>query len=187
MTILDHHHDIAYFGMRSTPDRTGYIGAALVVDPKGLPLEFRCSVPVRPSGIQEALYGHRIYNHIAVDLCGLPLLQSLATKPAVCLVESVSLWDLQQYLSLPVFHVERVDSNPASDSETGDSGQAGESHQPSRFRRNDGNGSDISGVHSTVRIDSPNQVRPDFPEMPSALGAVSGGVCAPFGAHVHQR
>ena len=51
----NHPPNIVYFAMRSTLDGEGHIGAALVVDTKGIPLEFRCSVPVRPSAVQTAL------------------------------------------------------------------------------------------------------------------------------------
>ena len=137
MTILDDHHNIVYFGMRRTPDNTGLMGAALAIDCQGIPVEFRCSAPIRPTALQQALYGHLIHHHIAIDLCGRPLLHSLESEPAVCLVEAVSLFDLQQDLSLPVFHVER----------------ANESHRAGRFHQ-DGNRSSVGGAENVVRIDS---------------------------------
>ncbi len=114
MTIPDDHRHIVYFGMRSTPDGAGQVGAALAVDLTGLPVEFCCSVPVRPSLLQKAVYGRRLESHIAVDLCGRPLLRALKSEPAVCLVESVSLLDLQQDLPLPVFHAWSANANPGA-------------------------------------------------------------------------
>ena len=146
MTITDDHRHIVYFGMRSTPDDTGQMGAALALDLRGLPVEFRCSVPVRPSLLQTAVYGRRLDDHIAVDLCGRPLLWALESEPAVCLVESVSLLDLQQDLPLAVFHAWRADASHG----------AGQLHQDA------GNGSSAVGTENVLRIDSPPGLGPIF-------------------------
>ena len=119
----NHLSNIAYFGMRRTLDGEGHFGATLVVDTNGIPLEFRCSVPVRPSPIQTALYGAQIIDHIAFNLCGQPLLESLRVKPAFCLVESESQFSLQEYVSIPVFYADRVASG--SDSDSGDGADEG--------------------------------------------------------------
>ena len=107
--------DIVYFAMRSTPDGEGHIGSALVMDTKGIPLEFRCSVPVRPSAVQIALYGTPIRDYIAFNLCGQPLLESLTRNPAVCLVESEPELNLQEHVSIPVIYVSRTESSRESD------------------------------------------------------------------------
>ena len=124
MASLDYHQldhmKLCYFGMRSTVDGRGHIGSALVVDHKSLPVELRYSMPVRPSEIQRVLYGSQLYSHIAIDLCGQPLMHSLTHRPAMCLVESPSLLPLQEHLPVPVFLAERACSGAASDSESGD-------------------------------------------------------------------
>ena len=146
MTITDAHRHIVYFGMRSTPDDTGQMGAALAVDSTGLPVELRCSVPVRPSLMQKAVYGRRLDDHIAVDLCGRSLLQALESEPAVCLVESAALLDLQQDLPLPVFHAWRADA----------------SHGALQLHQDAGNGSGAGGADDMIRIDSPPGSAPVF-------------------------
>jgi hypothetical protein len=124
MTDRDNYQpNIAYFGMRYTPDGKGHFGAVLVVDNKGIPLEWRCSVPVRPSSIQTALYGAQIEDYIAFNLCGQPLLESLTEKPTACLVESESQFNLQEYVSIPVFYAYRADDSNVSDSGNGESGE----------------------------------------------------------------
>ena len=146
MTITDAHHRVVYFGMRSTSDDTGQMGAALAVDSTGLPVEFRCSVPVRPSLMQRAVYGRRLDDHIAIDLCGRPLLQALESEPAVCLVEYAALLDLQQDLPLPVFHAWRADA----------------SHGAVQLHQDAGNGSGAGGTDDVIRIDSPPGSAPVF-------------------------
>ena len=164
MTGSDHRLNVCYFAIRSTLDGNGYIGAALVVDAKGIPLEFRCSVPVRPSAIQTALYGAPIKDYIAFNLCGQPLLGSLTTNPELCLVESESEFNLQEHVSIPVFHACRVESHSESDSRE-DSGQDKLRRQSSSSRAPDGPAANPSGERAKaseedgIRLDSPA----DFP------------------------
>ena len=115
--------NMVYFAMRSTLDGKGHIGSALVVDARGIPLEFRCSVPVRPSAAQTALYGTPIRDYIAFNLCGQPLLESLTRNPRICLVESEPDLNLQEYVSIPVIYVCRTESN--GESERGIRGNGG--------------------------------------------------------------
>ena len=100
--------NVAYFAMRKTLDNDGHIGAALVVDDRGVPQEFRCTHPVRPSTTQKALYGASIQSYITFDLCGQPLIESLSSKPFVCLVETEDELVLQEYVSMPVVYAQRL-------------------------------------------------------------------------------
>ena len=127
--------NIVYFAMRSTPDGEGHIGSALVVDTKGNPLEFRCSVPVRPSAVQIALYGSLIRDYIAFNLCGQPLLESLTTNPAVCLVESEPEFNLQEHVSIPVIYVYRTEFSRESDGANGGNGGSVQYRQMLQSRR----------------------------------------------------
>ena len=93
---------------------------------------FRSVLPA----IQTALYGAQIRDYIALNLCGQPLLESLTVKPTVCLVESKSHFNLQEYVSIPVFQAYRADYSGDSDLGNGDTGgnvqyrQLLQGHQP---------------------------------------------------------
>jgi hypothetical protein len=78
--------DIAFFVVRQTLDVQGHIGAVLVVDSQGIPIEFNCTHPVRPTTVQKALYGNNLDTFIAFELCGGPLLNGLKSSPGACLV-----------------------------------------------------------------------------------------------------
>lgn len=99
---------VAYFAMRKTLDNDGHIGAALVIDDRGVPQEFRCTHPVRPSTTQKALYGASIQSYVTFELCGQPLIEALTTKPFVCLVETEDELVLQEYVSMPVVYAQRL-------------------------------------------------------------------------------
>lgn len=114
---------LAYFAVRSTQDEEGYIGAILVVDNHGIPKEFRCTHPVRPTLVQKALYGNNLERHIGFELCGKPLLGELTSHPVACLVESPRMLGLRESVPLPVIHVQRLGETLGVSSQTeGDSG-----------------------------------------------------------------
>ena len=151
---------IAYFGIRCTLDGEGYFGAALVVDAKGIPLEFRCSVTVRPSAIQTALYGAQIRDYIAFNLCGQPLLESLTIKPTFCLVESESQFDLQEYVSIPVFLAYRADSSSDVDSANDESGGSIQYRQPSEHTAVPNDETNNEGGEGRIILHSPANFAP---------------------------
>ena len=82
-----------------------------MVDGKGIPQEFRCTEPVRPTLTQTALYGTAIKSFISFDLCGQALLESLTTGPVACLVESEVDLNLQEHTPIPVLHARRSASH----------------------------------------------------------------------------
>jgi hypothetical protein len=59
-----------------------YLGGILVVDKKGIPLEFKYVEPIRPSRLQAVLYGNTIDRYIRVESVGIPLIESSEHKPA---------------------------------------------------------------------------------------------------------
>ena len=94
--------------MRNTVDGNGYIGAVLVVDHKGIPQEFRCTHPIRPTPTQKALYGANIHSYMTFELSGQQLMDALTTNPVACMVESGSDLLLQDYVTIPVFYAESL-------------------------------------------------------------------------------
>lgn len=153
--------NIAYFAMRQTLDGEGHFGAALVVDGKGIPQEFRCTVPIRPSAVQIALYGATIHNFIAFDLCGQQLLGSLTTGPSACVVESEPELGLQEYTSLPVFH-----AKGGSLSGIGDSGGDGRT----RNARRSGNGASSRRGSKARLTDSDGETPEGYVSLDSSAG-----------------
>ena len=100
--------EIAFFVVRQTSDLQGYIGAVLVTDSRGIPIEFNCTHPVRPTTVQKALYGKNLDTFVSFELCGGPLLNALKSTPGSCLVESSEMVGLRDVVSLPVVYVQRL-------------------------------------------------------------------------------
>lgn len=110
--------EIAYFAVRETSDGAGFIGAILVTNERGIPIEFRCTHPVRPSATQKALYGDNLEPFIYFELCGKPLMSSISSRPVACLVESRRTLGLREFVSIPVLHVEALSEMLTPDDDT---------------------------------------------------------------------
>ena len=77
---------LGFLELCKTSTEDGYLGAVLVTDIQGVPKEFRCTHPVKPSSIQKPLYGKALEPYIGVNLCGIPLVQSTQLSPSLLLV-----------------------------------------------------------------------------------------------------
>ncbi len=63
----------------------GYVGGRLVVDEVGLPVEFRHTLPVRPTKLQRALYGDALDRYVRTVVVARRLLETLDHDPALVL------------------------------------------------------------------------------------------------------
>src|SRR5262245_66445432 len=68
------------------PDK-GFVGGLLVTNQCCRPLEFQCTVPVRPNATQEILYGPTLLPFILGELIGRTLHNRAAEKPSVILAD----------------------------------------------------------------------------------------------------
>ncbi|MCL0052983.1 hypothetical protein M1M86_00615 [Dehalococcoidales bacterium] len=87
---------IGFLTVEPTYDQIGLIGAMLVLDDKGYPLEFRCTTAVRPTTIQRTLYGSLLKPYVSVELCGKRLLAEVQRKPALIVTSSLDLLALSE-------------------------------------------------------------------------------------------
>ena len=70
---------IAYYTVMND-DRTGWTGGMLVLNSGGRPLEFQCTLPVRPTRAHEILYGPTLRDHLIGEVIG-PLLVKKCRTP----------------------------------------------------------------------------------------------------------
>ena len=71
--------NIAYFTVVDD-ERTGWTGGLLVLNAGGRPLEFQCTLPVRPSRAHEILFGPTLRDHLVGEIIG-PLLVKKCRTP----------------------------------------------------------------------------------------------------------
>lgn len=80
-----------------------YIRAGvLVTNETSDPIEFRCTNPVRPTRLQQLLWGGRLKGHLFCQVFGKPLIDSLTPPPDLVLTRTRQLLDLRALLGLPV-------------------------------------------------------------------------------------
>jgi hypothetical protein len=82
-------------------------GAILLTDLRGKPRDFRCTSAIKPNAIQRILYGGTLSEHMALDLCGLPLLKALPVQPSVLLADRPDLLVLRPQTDIPMLWLRR--------------------------------------------------------------------------------
>jgi hypothetical protein len=104
---------IGFLSVRLHPD-IGYFGGYLVLNAIGRPLEFHCTLPVKPSRAQEILFGNTLEDFI----CGEQIARALVTKAKfqACFVvtDVTAVMSLRRVWSQPVMLVGSTSSNSAS-------------------------------------------------------------------------
>ncbi|MDR3690269.1 MAG: hypothetical protein P4L46_12885 [Fimbriimonas sp.] len=68
----------------------GHYGGLLVVNEKGLPREFRHTDGIRPTRLQQILYGDTLDSCLGTDSMGPALLAALQKRPSILLVDEKS-------------------------------------------------------------------------------------------------
>lgn len=77
------------------PTPNTYVGGILVVEPSGLPIEFRYSEPVQPNKMQGILYGNTLAHHIKVEIIGENLIKSVETPYDALFIKEDILLNIQ--------------------------------------------------------------------------------------------
>lgn len=83
-----------------------YLGGVLIVDKKGIPVEFKYVEPIRPSKLQALLYGNTIDKYIRIESVGIPLVDALEHKPSVLFVREEPFLEGSKW-SFPVISLSR--------------------------------------------------------------------------------
>ncbi len=91
---------LGFLALFDTKVGHGRCGAAMVTNDLGEPLEFRVSEPVRPSPVQRALYGERLWPYVDAELIASRLLTELRRSPALVLTNRVSVLDVTSNTTL---------------------------------------------------------------------------------------
>ena len=52
---------LSFLTIEKTENKGGYLGAILITDTRGVPIEFRCTYPIKPTLIQKPLYGESFW------------------------------------------------------------------------------------------------------------------------------
>lgn len=100
--MSDVNMSLGYMMVSRTPDNE-YIGGIMVTDPYAIPVEFKYSEPIKPTGLQKILYGNSIEKYLLVDVIAKKLLQNIEEKPKFILIEDSRLLDIQ--FKMPIIYI----------------------------------------------------------------------------------
>ncbi len=96
---------VAFLDLASFEDGEALRGGCLVTDGLTRPLEFRVSGAVRPTSLQKVLYGDTLHEYVCNDLLGMPILQTLESKPDFVLVRDAEFLKVRPKVEFPVLWV----------------------------------------------------------------------------------
>lgn len=95
----------------------GFVGGLLVTNHYGRPLEFQCTMPVRPNPTQEILYGPTLGAFILGELIGSTLVEKSGVKPHLILTDREQILELRNHLDQPVALVEADEAAGSANSD----------------------------------------------------------------------
>ncbi|MEM7558640.1 MAG: hypothetical protein AAF394_05925 [Planctomycetota bacterium] len=81
----------------------GFFGGYLLLNHLARPLEFHCTLPVKPTRAQALLYGHTLNDFVCGEQIARALVQKAKVKPSVIFTDSHPVLALQQISSESVF------------------------------------------------------------------------------------
>jgi hypothetical protein len=88
----------------------GFVGGLLITNHYGRPLEFQCTVPVKPNATQEILYGSALEPFVLGELIGGTLVDKAGVKPQIVLTDREQILELRNHVDRPVALVLSDDS-----------------------------------------------------------------------------
>ncbi len=108
---------IAYFTVIEN-ERTGWTGGLLVLNGSGRPLEFQCTLPVRPTKTHEILFGATLRSHLIVEVIGKLLMEKVRTPLSLVCCDQPESLRLDVFCAAPVVLVAEAaesDEGPITD------------------------------------------------------------------------
>ncbi len=91
----------------------GFVAGLLVTNRFGRPLEFQCTMPVKPNRTQELLYGPTLVPFILGELIGKTLFEKVAVKPHLIITDRAEILDLRAHVCVPVACLNDADDAPS--------------------------------------------------------------------------
>ena len=90
----------------------GYFGGYLILNQLGRPLEFHCTLPVKPSRAQSLLYGPTLDDFICGEQIAKALVTKAKLKPSLLLTDCTAVLAFEQVGDEPLVLVEADVPNP---------------------------------------------------------------------------
>lgn len=101
MALSDAPEALAYYTVTQN-ERTGWTGGLLVLNHTGRPLEFQCTLPVRPSRAHEILYGPTLQEHLIGEVIAPVLFKKCRTPIAMICCDQPESFRVRERIDVPV-------------------------------------------------------------------------------------
>ncbi|MEO1615408.1 MAG: hypothetical protein AAFV88_06135 [Planctomycetota bacterium] len=82
-------------------ERTGWTGGLLVLDHVGRPLEFQCTLPVRPTRTHEILFGPTLRSHLIAEVIAGALMKKCRTRFSMLCCDQIESLDAESLADCP--------------------------------------------------------------------------------------
>ncbi len=112
-----HAATIAYYTVVED-ERTGWTGGLLLLNSGGRPLEFQCTLPVRPSRAHEILFGPTLRDHLIGEVIGPLLVNKCRTPIGLLCCDQPEALKIEASVRFPIALVDEAaegDEGPISD------------------------------------------------------------------------
>lgn len=101
---------IGFYSVEFT-ENLGWIGGYLLLNAGGRPLEFHCTLPIRPSRTHEILYGASLRSHLIGDAIPAALMKQAKNQPLLICSDQPEALNLASRIAFPVALVAEGDSS----------------------------------------------------------------------------
>ncbi len=91
---------LAFLSARQNTE-IGYVGGLLILTLNGRPVEFHCTLPVRPTKAQEILFGSTLDEYFCSDLIGKALLSRVKHSPVCILTDVLPVLSIRNGIETP--------------------------------------------------------------------------------------
>ena len=149
---------IAYFTVVDDT-RTGWTGGLLLLNKGGRPLEFQCTLPVRPTRAPEILYGLTLRQHLIGEVIGPLLIEKCRTPISILCCDQQESLSISAKASFPVALVreasERASSERASSERASSERASSERASSERASAAAAKDSDSAGKSDETEVDGP--------------------------------
>lgn len=104
MSQTPHSESIGFYTVEQS-DTLGWTGGYLILNHVGRPLEFHCTLPVRPTRAHEILYGATLRGHLIGERIGTTLLKQARVRPLIVCGDQPEILRLADHVDTPVVWV----------------------------------------------------------------------------------
>lgn len=97
--------NIVYVTVENKNEQQGIVGACLVLNLAGRPLEFHCTAPVRPNRTQQILYGSSLTEYVCGELIATSLLRHVKQDFLLSLTNVKEIFSIRQIADVPIVYI----------------------------------------------------------------------------------